>query len=123
MAPPKFGLALSFQVHQGIGEPWDKSYREGLELAAEANRLGFDSIWASEHHGEADGYCPSPIVAFAALAVGAPNCRIGQAVAVAPLHAHSLGLAADLSVLDHPSRGRGQIGLWPGSSPAEFAVV
>ena len=69
MAAPKFGLALSFQVHQGLGEPWDKSYREGIELAVEASRLGFDAIWVSEHHGEADGYCPSPVVACAALAV------------------------------------------------------
>ena len=120
MAPPKFGLALSFQVHQGLGEPWDKSYREGLELAAEANRLGFDSIWVSEHHGEADGYCPSPVVACAALAVAAPNCRIGQAVALAPLHGHPLRLAEDLSVLDNLSGGRVEIGLGQGYRPAEF---
>jgi alkanesulfonate monooxygenase SsuD/methylene tetrahydromethanopterin reductase-like flavin-dependent oxidoreductase (luciferase family) len=74
----KFGISLSFQIHPGLGEAWDASYRESLELASEANRLGFDSIWASEHHGEADGYCPSPVVACAALAVAAPNCRIGQ---------------------------------------------
>ena len=56
----KFGISLSFQIHPGLGEAWDASYRESLELASEANRLGFNSIWASEHHGEADGYCPSP---------------------------------------------------------------
>ena len=40
----------------------------------------------SEHHGEVDGYCPSPVVACVALAVAAPNCRIGQGVALAPLY-------------------------------------
>ena len=59
----KFGISFSFQAHRALGEPYDKAYREGLELAAEASRLGIDSIWASEHHGEADGYCPSPVVA------------------------------------------------------------
>jgi hypothetical protein len=122
MPPPKFGLALSFQVHQGLGEPWDKAYREGIELAAEANRLGFDSIWVSEHHGEADGYCPSPVVACAALAVAAPDCRIGQAVALAPLHGHPLRLAEDLSVLDNLSGGRVEIGLGQGYRPAEFEM-
>ena len=122
MAAPKFGLALSFQVHQGLGEPWDKSYREGVELAAEANRLGFDALWVSEHHGEADGYCPSPVVACAALAVAAPNCRIGQAVALAPLHGHPLRLAEDLSVLDNLSGGRVEIGLGQGYRPAEFEM-
>lgn len=120
--PPKLGLSLSFQVHRDLGEPWDTSYREGIELAAEASRLGFDSIWVSEHHGEADGYCPSPIVAGAALAVAAPNCRIGQAIALAPLHGHPLRLAEDLSVLDNLSGGRVEIGLGQGYRPDEFAM-
>lgn len=119
---PKVGLSLSFQVHRGLDEPWDRSYREGLELAAEASRLGFDSIWVSEHHGEADGYCPSPIVAGAALAVAAPNCRIGQAIALAPLHGHPLRLAEDLSVLDNLSGGRVEVGLGQGYRPAEFEM-
>src|SRR6185369_17068278 len=104
-----------------LGEPYDKAYREGLELAAEASRLGYHSIWASEHHGEADGYCPSPVVACAALAVAAPNCRIGQAVALAPLHGHPLRLAEDLAVVDNLSGGRVEIGLGQGYRPAEFA--
>ena len=117
---PKFGLSLSFQVHRGLGETWDSAYRESLELAGEADRLGFDSIWTSEHHGEEDGYCPSPVVACAALAVAAPRCRIGQGVALAPLHGHPLRLAEDLSVVDNISGGRIEIGLGQGYRPAEF---
>ena len=119
---PKFGISFSFQVHREQGEPYNKSYREGLELAAEASRLGFHSVWASEHHGEADGYCPSPVVACAALAVAAPNCRIGQGVALAPLYGHPLRLAEDLSVIDNLSGGRIEIGLGQGYRPAEFAM-
>jgi alkanesulfonate monooxygenase SsuD/methylene tetrahydromethanopterin reductase-like flavin-dependent oxidoreductase (luciferase family) len=55
---PKLGISLSFQIHPGIDKGWDHAYREGIELAAEADRLGVESIWTSEHHGEADGYCP-----------------------------------------------------------------
>lgn len=119
---PKFGISFSFQVHRELGEPWDRAYREGIELAAEANRLGFESIWVSEHHGEADGYCPSPVVAGAALAVAAPNCRIGQAIALAPLHGHPLRLAEDLSVLDNLTGGRVEVGLGQGYRPAEFEM-
>ena len=115
---PKFGISFAFQAHRELGEPYDKAYREGLELAAEASRLGFHSIWASEHHGEADGYCPSPVVACAALAVAAPNCRIGQAIALAPLHGHPLRLAEDLAVARQPlgrtHRDRAGAGLSPG---------
>jgi alkanesulfonate monooxygenase SsuD/methylene tetrahydromethanopterin reductase-like flavin-dependent oxidoreductase (luciferase family) len=117
---PKFGISFSFQAHRGLGEPYDKAYREGLELAAEASRLGYHSIWASEHHGEPDGYCPSPVVACAALAVAAPNCRIGQGVALAPLYGHPMRLAEDLSVVDNLSGGRLEIGLGQGYRTAEF---
>ena len=116
----KLGISFSFQAHRELGEPYDKAYREGLELAAEASRLGIDSIWASEHHGEPDGYCPSPVVACAALAVAAPNCRIGQGVALAPLHGHPMRMAEDLSVVDNLSGGRIEIGLGQGYRPAEF---
>jgi alkanesulfonate monooxygenase SsuD/methylene tetrahydromethanopterin reductase-like flavin-dependent oxidoreductase (luciferase family) len=116
----KLGVAFSFQVHRALGDTWDKSYRESLELAAEIDRLGYDSIWASEHHGEDDGYCPSPVVACAALAAAAPRCRIGQAVALAPLYGHPLRLAEDLSVVDNLSGGRLEIGLGQGYRPAEF---
>jgi alkanesulfonate monooxygenase SsuD/methylene tetrahydromethanopterin reductase-like flavin-dependent oxidoreductase (luciferase family) len=117
---PKFGVTLSFQVHRGLGDAWDTSYRESLELAAEIDRLGFESIWVSEHHGEDDGYCPSPVVACAALAAAAPHCRVGQGVALAPLYGHPLRMAEDLSVLDNLSGGRVEIGLGQGYRPAEF---
>ncbi|HZQ02362.1 MAG TPA: LLM class flavin-dependent oxidoreductase [Reyranella sp.] len=118
----KFGISFSFQAHRALGEPYDKAYREGLELAAEASRLGIASIWASEHHGEADGYCPSPVVACAALAVAAPNCRIGQGVALAPLAGHPMRLAEDFAVVDNLSGGRLEIGLGQGYRPAEFEM-
>ncbi len=120
MNAPKLGISFSFQAHRGLGEAYDKAYREALELAAEASRLGYHSIWASEHHGEPDGYCPSPVVACAALAVAAPNCRIGQGVALAPLYGHPMRMAEDLSVVDNLSGGRIEIGLGQGYRPPEF---
>ncbi len=122
MTAPHIGITISFQRHAGQGETWEQIYREALELAAEADRLGIRSIWVSEHHGEEDGYCPSPIVAGAALAHAAPNCLIGQGIAIAPLYGHPLRLVEDLSVLDNISGGRAMIGLGQGYRPAEFAA-
>lgn len=116
----EIGITLSFQCHRRLGETWDRVYAEALELAAEADRLGIRSIWVSEHHGEEDGYCPSPIVVGAALSHAAPNCRIGQGIAIAPLYGHPLRLAEDLAVLDNLSGGRVEIGLGQGYRPAEF---
>jgi alkanesulfonate monooxygenase SsuD/methylene tetrahydromethanopterin reductase-like flavin-dependent oxidoreductase (luciferase family) len=117
---PKLGISMSFQNHPQIDTGWDKIYRENLELAAEAQRLGVASIWVSEHHGEADGYCPSPVVAGAALAAVAPGCHIGQGITLAPLHGHPLRLVEDLAVLDNLCGGRVEIGLGQGYRPAEF---
>ncbi|MBL8675383.1 MAG: LLM class flavin-dependent oxidoreductase [Rhodospirillales bacterium] len=120
--PPRLGISISFQAHGALGERLSTVYGEALELAAEADRLGVESIWTSEHHGEEDGYCPSPVLAGAALAVAAPRCRVGQAVALAPLQGHPLRLAEDLSVLDNLSGGRVEIGLGQGYRPSEFAM-
>ena len=30
---PKFGISFSFQAHRTLGEPYDKAYREAIELA------------------------------------------------------------------------------------------
>ncbi len=119
----EFGISLSLQANQAAGETSAQVYGEALELAAEAGRLGIDSIWVSEHHGEADGYCPSPIVAGAALAIAAPTCRIGQAIAIAPLYGHPMRLAEDLAVLDNISGGRAEIGLGQGYRPEEFRAI
>lgn len=116
----KIGITISFQRHERLGETWDRVYGEALELAAEADRVGMRAIWVSEHHGEEDGYCPSPIVAGAALSHAAPNCRIGQGIAIAPLYGHPLRLAEDLAVLDNISGGRLEIGLGQGYRPSEF---
>ena len=60
MTSLRLGIMLSFQCRADLGETWEKAYRDGVTLAAEASRLGIDDIWISEHHGEEDGYCPSP---------------------------------------------------------------
>ena len=47
----KIGLgSLSCQRHPGDPRTVGEVYRDALTLAEEAERLGFDSIWCSEHH-------------------------------------------------------------------------
>jgi alkanesulfonate monooxygenase SsuD/methylene tetrahydromethanopterin reductase-like flavin-dependent oxidoreductase (luciferase family) len=117
---PRLGILLSFQARPDAGVAWERSYREGLELAAEADRLGVDDVWLTEHHGEEDGYCPSPVVAAAAVAAATRQVRIALGVALAPLHGHPLRLAEDLAVVDNLSGGRLEVGLGQGYRPGEF---
>ena len=93
---------------------------EGLQLASEADRLGFDEIWLAEHHGEDDGYNPSPAVAAGAIAAVTKRVRICFGIALAPLQGHPLRIAEDLAVADNFSGGRIEPGFGQGYRPEEF---
>ncbi len=119
---PRLGIALSFQRRPDLGESFEQAYREGLELAAEADRLGIDEIWLAEHHGEEDGYNPSPMVAAGAIAAVTSRARICFGIALAPLQGHPLRIAEDLAVADNFSGGRIEPGFGQGYRPEEFAA-
>jgi alkanesulfonate monooxygenase SsuD/methylene tetrahydromethanopterin reductase-like flavin-dependent oxidoreductase (luciferase family) len=122
-AMPRIGIALTFQRRPDLGEPFDRAYREGLELAAEADRLGIDDIWLPEHHGEDDGYNPSPAVMAGAIAAVTRRVRICYGISLAPLQGHPLRIAEDLAVVDNVSGGRVEPGFGQGYRRQEFAAM
>jgi Luciferase-like monooxygenase len=74
----RFGYGLiSCQRYPGDGRTDVDRYREALDMAAEAEDLGFDSVWTSEHHFADDAYMPSVIAMSAAIAER--SSRIGIA--------------------------------------------
>ena len=119
---PRLGISLGFQRRPDLDEPYDRAYRESIELAAEADRLGIDDIWLSEHHGEDDGYNPSPLVAAGAIVGVTRRVRVCFGVALAPLQGHPMRIAEDLAVLDNLSGGRVEPGFGQGYRPEEFAA-
>ena len=62
------------------------SYRAILALAAEAEKVGFDSAWISEHHFAGDSYVPAPLTVLAAVAARTERIRLGTATVLAPFH-------------------------------------
>ena len=78
-------------------------------------RLGFDTLWLSEHHFDGNCAYVDPISFAAAVAVATRRVRIGLAVAQMSLH-HPVRIAEQLSLIDHLSKGRLLVGLGRGTA-------
>ncbi len=114
----KFGQLHLFE------NPMDRSEREivteQFDIMARAEEFGFDSVWPAEHHFSEYGYCASPAVTLAALAVRTQKIRLGTGVVVLPLN-HPVRVAEDFAILDLLSGGRVDLGVGRGYQPHEFA--
>ena len=75
------------------GAGW-RTYRQTIDQAVWAERLGFGSVWLSEHHFADDDYASSPLMMAAALGARTSSMRIGTNIIVAGLH-NPIRLAED----------------------------
>src|SRR5215831_16899920 len=96
-------------------------FREALDLAEEADRLGYTHIRIVEHYFHYyGGYSPNPIVFLAAAAQITKRARLVTG-AVLPAFNNPLKLAGELAMLDALCDGRLDIGFARAFLPHEFA--
>src|ERR1700716_1271848 len=98
----------------------EQYFQEALDLAEEADRLGFSHIRIVEHYfHHYGGYSPNPIVFLAAAAQRTRRTRLVTG-AVLPAFNHPLKLAGEIAMLDALSRGRLDVGFARAFLPHEF---
>lgn len=113
----KVGMAV---VMQSLDErPDDAIYAEELALADLAEPLGFDSLWATEHHFSDYMVVPDALQFLTFMAARTSRVKLGTAVLVLPWH-DPVRLAEQVLMLDTLSGGRSIIGLGRGSGKLEF---
>lgn len=117
----RVGVYLDLRNPGPWRRPWSEHYAQSLEWVEEAERLGADSVWLSEHHFFDDGYLPQPLTFAAALAARTRRMRIGTAILLAPLRS-ALQMAEEAAVVDNLSGGRLDLGLGAGYVDREFAA-
>jgi len=111
------GLSLSFQNIDGRGD--QEVWAAEVGLAERAAELGFDGVWATEHHFSDYEITPEPVQFLTYMAARHPTIKLGTMVVVLPWH-DPVRVAEQVSVLDTLSGGRVILGLGRGISKLEF---
>ncbi len=109
----KFDLLYELQIpkpHDARSEY--RCYHEALEQIALADRLGFDTVWAVEHHFLTEfAHSSAPEVFLSAVAQRTRQIRIGHGVVLLPdRFNHPIRVAERAAALDILSDGRLEFG-------------
>jgi len=109
----KFDLLYELQTPKPHDErsEW-RAYKEALEQIELADRLGFDTVWAVEHHFLVEfAHSSAPEVFLAAAAARTRRIRIGHGVVLLPSRFnHPIRVAERAAALDLISDGRLEFG-------------
>ena len=125
-----FGGVEMCDAGAGLPNPMDRRFDNAacwkatldyIDAAVEADRLGFDSFWTTEHHFQYEGYevIPNGMLISAWIAARTERIRVGAMFNVVPQW-NPLRLAEDFATMHNLSGGRGILGVGRGTVPREL---
>jgi alkanesulfonate monooxygenase SsuD/methylene tetrahydromethanopterin reductase-like flavin-dependent oxidoreductase (luciferase family) len=120
----EYGLLFEIQTQDPFQD--DREHRawwEALAQAEEADRAGFDAVWAVEHHFLVEyAHCSAPEVFLSAVSQRTSTVRLGHGVVIATVPVnHPFRIAERVAALDIVSGGRLEVGFGRGFSELEQA--
>jgi alkanesulfonate monooxygenase SsuD/methylene tetrahydromethanopterin reductase-like flavin-dependent oxidoreductase (luciferase family) len=114
----KVGVALNMLSKQGLSDA--AVFAEHMALGDLAEPLGFDSLFALEHHFTGYAMSPSPTQLLSYYAGRTRRITLGTAVIVLPWH-DPVRVAEEIALLDVLSGGRCLFGFGRGAASVEYA--
>ncbi|GLY83913.1 hypothetical protein Airi02_018420 [Actinoallomurus iriomotensis] len=127
MAPEVVKIRFSIFYEHQLPRPWsdeaeERLYRDALEQVEIADRVGFDHVWAVEHHFlEEYSHSSAPEVFLAAASQRTRRIRLGHGIVQLPPPVnHPARVAERVAALDLVSGGRVDFGTGEASSMAEL---
>ena len=114
----KIGVSLSILAQAGRSDV--AVYKEHLALGDLAEPLGFDSLFALEHHFTGYAMSPAPTQLLSYFAGRTKRITLGTAVIVLPWH-DPVRVAEQIALLDILSGGRCLFGFGRGAASVEYA--
>lgn len=114
-----YGLWYDFRNPQQWRIPFERFYAERLQQITEAEKMGFDSCWLTEHHFCDDGYTPSPLMLASAIGARTQSMQLGTNLMLLPLH-DPVRVAEDAATLSLVTGGRFDLGVGIGYREMEF---
>jgi alkanesulfonate monooxygenase SsuD/methylene tetrahydromethanopterin reductase-like flavin-dependent oxidoreductase (luciferase family) len=113
------GVQTLFSSHGWEGITDGQVYQEDTRLALLAEELGFDCVWAVEHHFYDYSFCPDNTELLAAIAGKTSRIDVGTAAVIMPWN-EPLRVAEKVALLDHIADGRLRFGMGRGLSRREY---
>jgi flavin-dependent trigonelline monooxygenase, oxygenase component len=114
----KFAVAINMERFDPR-QRMDDVTREVLELVQMADRGGFETAWAAEHHTIESIIGPNPLQMLTWWAQHTDRIRLGAATVVAP-YWDPIRLAGEAALCDHLTGGRLELGIGRGAFQYEF---
>ena len=109
----KFGIFFEVSVPRPCTREFEqRAYADALEQAALADEMGFDQLWAVEHHFlEEYSHCSSPEMFLTACAMRTHQIHLCFGIAVCvPQFSSPIRIAERTATLDILSNGRAELG-------------
>jgi len=113
------GVQTLFSSHGWEAITDGQVYREDTSLGLLADELGFDCVWAVEHHFYDYSFCPDNTEWLAAIAGKTSRIDVGTAAVIMPWN-EPLRVAEKVALLDHIAEGRVRFGMGRGLSRREY---